>query len=126
MPHPLDAVRILRAAGGALLAQATLHGRLARVEWAHEKLRLSKMLAVALMGFASLLCVMLSVGGLLLAFYWDTSYRIPVALTLIALYGVGTGIAWRRFQALSALGSQSFSATREELAADIALLKSAL
>ncbi len=124
--HSLDAVRLLHAAGGALLVQAALHGQLARLEWAHEKNRLLKMLAIALLGFASLLCVTLLISALLLALYWDTTYRIPVALALIALHGVGVGVAWHRFQGLLALGSQSFSATRKELAADIALLRSAL
>jgi uncharacterized membrane protein YqjE len=124
--NPLNALRLLRSAGGALVAQATLHGELARVEWAQEKRRLLKMLLVTLLGFACLLCVMLSVGALLLAFFWGTAYRIPAAALLIALYGIGTAVAWRRFQALSALSGQSFAATRGELAADMALLRSRL
>ncbi len=122
--NPLEVIRILRSAGGALLAQANLHGQLARVEWAEEKNRLLKMHLVTLLGFACLLCVMLFTGALVLAFSWETAYRIPAVAALIALYGLGVGIAWRRFQALSALSSQSFAATREEFAADMALLKS--
>jgi uncharacterized membrane protein YqjE len=124
--NPLDVIRILRSAGGALFAQAALHGKLAGVEWAQEKRRLLKMLLVTLLGFASLLCVMLFVGVLVLALSWETAYRIPAVIALIAIYALATGTAWRRFQALSALSEQSFAATREELAADIALLKSKL
>jgi uncharacterized membrane protein YqjE len=103
-----------------------LHGQLAQVEWGEEKNRLLKMLVGALLGFACLLCVMLSLGALTLALCWETVYRIPVAAVLVALYGLGTGFAWRRFVALSALSGQSFAATRLELAADLALLRSKL
>lgn len=122
----MNAIRILRSAGGALFAQAALHGQLARVEWAEEKSRLLKMLLIMLLGFACLLCVMLFVGALVLAFTWETAYRIPAVMALIAGYGIGTIIAWHRFHALSALSGQAFAATREELAADLALIRSRL
>jgi uncharacterized membrane protein YqjE len=88
--------------------------------------RLMKMLVLAVLGFASLLCVMLFLGVLVLAYSWDTAYRIPAVMALIIVFGLVTGIAWRRFQALSAQSSQAFAATRDELAADLALLKSKL
>ncbi len=122
----LKVLRILRSAGRALIAQAALHGQLAGVEWAEEKSRLSKLIATALVGSAFMLCILLFAGILVLAVTWDTAYRIPSVIALIAVYGVGAVVAWRRFQALSALGEESFAATREELAADIALIKSKL
>lgn len=124
--NPLDVVRILRSAGSALFTQVTLHGQLARVEWAAEKTRLLRMLVIGLLGFAGLLCVMLAAGALVLAFSWDTPYRIAAAIALLAAYGLVVGFAWIRLRALSAQSSQTFAATREELAADIALLKSNL
>ena len=124
--NALSAIRTLRSAGGALFDQVALHGQLAQVEWGEEKNRLLKMLVGALLGFACLLCVMLSLGALALALCWETGYRIPAAAVLVALYGLGTGLAWRRFAALSALSGQSFAATRVELAADLALLRSKL
>lgn len=124
--NPLDAIRMLRSAGKPLFAQAALHGQLARVEWAEEKTRLIKMLVLVLLGFVGLLCVLLFLGVLVLAYSWDTAYRIPAVMALIVVFGLVTGIAWRRFQALSAQSSQAFAATREELAADLALLKSKL
>ena len=121
--NSLDVIRILLLAGGPLVAQAALHGQLARIEWAEQKIRLLKMLVATLLGYASLLCVMLLVGALALAFSWDTEYRIPTVLALIAIHGLGAALAWRKFRALSALGSQAFAATREELAADLAVLR---
>jgi uncharacterized membrane protein YqjE len=122
-PSPLDALRILHAAGGALLSQAQLHAQLAGVEWQEEKNRLLRMLAAALLGFACLLCALLFAGALALAATWDTSYRVPTIAALAILFSLGLVAAWRYFQAQSALGSQSFAASREELAADTAVLK---
>lgn len=122
--NPLNAIRVLRSAGGTLFTQATLHAELVQVEWAEEKSRLLKMHMATLLGFACLLCIMLMFSVLVLSLIWETAYRIPSIIGLIIVYGFGIAIAWSRFQMLSALGGQSFAATREELSADIALLKS--
>jgi uncharacterized membrane protein YqjE len=123
---PLNAIHVLRSAGGALLAQLGLHGRLAEIEWKEQKLRLLKMTLFALLGFTCLLCVMVFAGVLILAFSWDTEYRILAALLLLAAYCAATGYAWSRFKTLAALSHGAFAATRAELAADIALIKSKL
>ena len=88
---PLDVIRLLRSAGAALFTQASLHGQLARVEWAEAKTRL-----------------------------------LGVAWGLVAAYGLIVAFAWHRLRTLSARSSQAFAATREELAADLALLKERL
>jgi uncharacterized membrane protein YqjE len=124
--NALGAIRMIRSAGGALFDQLALHGQLAQVEWVEEKNRLLKMLVGAVLGFACLLCIMLSVGVLVMALCWETVYRIPAATALVGFYGVGAGFAWRRLTALSALSGQSFAATRVEVAADLALLRSKL
>jgi uncharacterized membrane protein YqjE len=120
---PLDAIRILNSAGGALFIQGLLHTELARIEWAEEKRRLLTMLAITLLGFASLLCALVFAGGLVLAATWETPYRIAAVACLVLLYGLGAAVAWRRFRAVSALGGEIFTASLEELAADAALLK---
>jgi uncharacterized membrane protein YqjE len=124
--NALGAIRMVRSAGGALFDQLALHGQLAQVEWVEEKNRLLKMLVGAVLGFACLLCIMLSVGVLVMALCWETVYRIPAATALVGLYGVGAGFACRRLTALSVLSGQSFAATRVEVAADLALLRSKL
>ena len=77
--NPLDALRIVRSAGKAILAQAALHGQLARVEWAQEKDRLAKMLVIALLGFAAVLCVMLFTGADLVRVKAKLSARVAAA-----------------------------------------------
>jgi uncharacterized membrane protein YqjE len=119
-------LRVAHTAGGALLLQARLHAQLLRVEWAAEKGRIHGMILAGLLGFACLLGMMLALGALLLSVSWDTSYRIPAAATLVAAYGLGVALAWRRLQTQSRLVAQSFAATRTEIAADVALLGSQL
>ena len=119
----MDALRLLFSAGGALLTQAGLHGQLARLELAEEKTRLHRMLITGLLGFASLLSSMIFIGILVMATIWDTVYRIPAIIAVVAVYGLTTGLAWRRLRSLSALGKDAFTATREEFAADMAMLR---
>lgn len=123
---PLDVVRLLRSAGGALLVQAFVHGQLAHIEWQEEKQRLLRLLAVTLLGFACLLCVLLFAGGLLVAATWDTAWRLPAFAGLVLFFAVALALAWRRFQRVAALGDQAFAGLRQELAADAALLRSNL
>jgi uncharacterized membrane protein YqjE len=122
----LEAICRLHAAGGLLSSQTVLLGQLFRVEWEEEKSRLLTMLLTLLLGFACLLCVMLFVGALVLVLSWETIYRTPAAVALIALYGLGFWLAWRHFQKVSAQSGEAFAATRAEISADLALLKSKL
>ncbi len=46
------------------------------------------------------------------------------AIAVVGVFALVTGLAVWRLRMLSALGSQSFAATREEIAADLALLRS--
>lgn len=120
----LDAVRILRSAGGALLDQAALHGQLAQLEWEQEKTRLLRMLFVILLGVSCLICAMLFAGAVLLMAAWQTQYRLHAAAALTLIFALGVAIAWRRFQAWSALGGRVFETSREQFAADRAVLTS--
>ena len=122
----LSALRIVRSAGGALCTQAGLYGQLAHIEWLEEKIRLRNMLLMALLGFASVLCVMLFTGIAALALSWETAYRLPAVIALLLFYAAGMALAWYRLSALSASGSRSFAALREELSIDAALLRSRL
>lgn len=124
--NPLDAIRKLRSAGSALSAQLVLHGQLFKVEWAEEKIRLSKMLIAGLLGFAFFMCANIAVGVLLLTLGWQAGLLIPAVIALIAVYAVGTWLAWRKLQALSLLSVHAFETSRAELAADIALIRSKL
>lgn len=120
---PLDALRVLQAAGGALLVQAVLHGQLAVMALEEERRRLLGLLAVTLVGFACLLCALLFAGALAVSAAWDTGYGAHALAGLVVLFGLGTAAAWQRFGARSAADNPAFTASREEFAADAALLK---
>ena len=124
--NPLGALRLLRSAGGALFAQAALHSQLARVEWAEEKIRLTRIAVAALVGLVSAICLLLLGSLIALALSWNTPYQIPVTAAVLAFYLLVFLFAVRTLYRQIALGALSFAATREEIAADIALLKAKL
>lgn len=122
----LHAIRRLHAAGGSLLSQLALHAELARIGWAEERQRLLGMLLALMLGFAFLICFLLAGGIVLLTLGWDTAWRMPLVLVLLAAYGGGIALAWRQFTQLAAREGQAFAASREEFAADLELLRSKL
>ena len=124
--NPLRALRLLRSAGGALIAQAALHSQLARVEWAEEKIRLTRIAIAALVGLLSAICLLILGSLIALALSWNTPYQIPVIAAVLTFYLLVLLFAVRTLTRQIALGAQSFAATREEIAADIALLKAKL
>jgi len=124
--NPLQLLKIFRSAGGALLAQASLHAELAHVELQEEKQRLFQMFVFTLLGFACFICFAIVTSAFAIALSWYTPYRVPVFIFLIIAYGVALVLAALKVKALAALSVNSFAATRAEIAADIALIKSAL
>ncbi|TJY62795.1 hypothetical protein E4T66_03480 [Sinimarinibacterium sp. CAU 1509] len=122
----LDLMRRLQPAAGAVYAHLALHEQLMQIEWAQEKRRLLKMLWLTLIGFACLLCMLIFGGALAMTLSWNTSYRIPTLLALIAVHVLGFSMAWRRLRMQSVLGERSFAASREALAADLAVIRSCL
>jgi uncharacterized membrane protein YqjE len=122
----LTVARILRAAGGALWTQARVHGELARIEWLAEKQRMVRMLVLAALCGTLVACTLLFAGVLALCLAWDSTLRVPVAVGIPVLYaGLALAVALR-LRAASARTNTPFAATREELAADLALLRSQL
>ncbi len=122
----LDVVRMLRAAGAVLVSQAGLHGQLLQLEWEAEKSRIIGMLVAVAVIVIGLFCALLTLGALVLVFTWDTRYRIPATIAVLLAYAGTAAFAWYRLRVLSARGRDAFSASREELSADLELLKSRL
>ena len=117
---------VARSAGGALLTQAGLHAELLGEAWLEEKDRLRGMAVGVVLGFACFLCTLLALGALALALWWETSARIPVMVALLILYGLGTAFAVRSLQRHSRTRNESLAASREEIAADLRLLRAQL
>lgn len=124
--NPLGALRLLRSAGGALFAQAALHSQLARVEWAEEKIRLTRIAIAAIVALVSTICLLLLGSFVVLALSWNTPFQIHVIVGVLVVYLVAILLSIRALMQQIALGALSFAATREEIAADLALLKAKL
>ncbi len=124
--NAMRVLRLLRSASAAVFAQANLHSRLAGIEWAQEKRRLAWMLIALLFAMACLLCLLLVGGAVLLLAFWDSTHRASAIIALLAIYGLGALLAGWLITVLSRQGGQAFAATREEIAADIAMIRSKL
>jgi len=110
----------------ALLAHAALYWQLVSVELQVEKMRLLQMALILLAGFSLLTSLLVALTTSLLLASWDTPYRAVVLLTTLLVYGAGIVLLWLRFSALAVRGDQAFCDTRDELAEDLALLRSRL
>lgn len=122
----MEIIQRLRSSAKTLLVQCELHGRLAAVEWQEEKARLQQLVAMTLLGFLCLLCCMIFIGLFIVAIAWHTEYRILSIGGVMVLYATGVLLSYIRIKSLVELGSATFAATREEIAADIALIRSRL
>ncbi len=122
----LSAARILRAAGGALWTQAGLHAELARIEWVAEKQRLLRQLMLAALVLVLAIGALFAAGALLLVIAWDTPWRLAAAIALPLLYAVAAAVVAWRLRVGAVRAAPAFAATRQELAADLALLRSRL
>lgn len=103
--------------------QLDLYSQLASVEWKEEKSRLTRMLIFLLLGFTFFFCLLFALSSMLLLYSWNTEYRSWAMAALVGLYGLGIWFSWYCFRKLGDRDNQAFSATREELAVDIALLR---
>jgi uncharacterized membrane protein YqjE len=122
----MEIIKRLRSMAKIVLTRLELHGELISVEWAEERQRLQQLLAISLLGFIFLFCALLFVGIFAIALTWTSDYRIHTIAVMLALYTVGFGVCAYRFTCLAARGSATFAATREEVAADLALIRSQL
>lgn len=122
----MDLIQRLRSMAKILLTRLELHGQLVSVEWEEERKRLRQLLAITLLGFICLFCAILFVGIFAIALSWATEYRIITIAVMFALYSAGFFLCAYRFSVLAARSSATFAATREEIAADMALIRSQL
>jgi len=109
-----------------LFAQLELRGRLIKIEWLQEKNRIQQIMCFALVGFAFLICSLLSLGFFVIAISWTSEYRLISIAMVFAFYMAGLGYCWIKLNTLMAKAVNSFAVTREEFAADLALIRSQL
>ncbi len=122
----MEIIKRLRSMAKITLTRLELHGQLISVEWAEERQRLQQLLVISLLGFILLICALLFVGVFAIALSWATDYRIHVIGVMLALYFLGFCLCAYKFSVLIERSSASFAASREEVAADLALIRSRL
>jgi hypothetical protein len=69
---------------------------------------------------------LLSFGGLVMMFSWNTPYKFFAASMLFFVYSSATLMVYFRLKQEDALGSSAFADSYSQLAADIALLRDRL
>jgi uncharacterized membrane protein YqjE len=122
----LEIIQRLRTLAKIVFVQLELHGKLAKVEWAEEKSRLQQLFIFGGISFACLLCALLFAGFFVVALSWDTDYRLITIAGVFLFYSLALGYCIYRISVLAARGAETFAATREEIAADLALIRSQL
>lgn len=122
----MDVVRTLRALGGTLGAQAGLYGELIQLELDQERQRLVRLGVLLLVTLMAAWCVLLFGSLLILAIVWETDYRVPVIGGVVGFFFLVLVLALWRFNTILARSGRMFASVREELAADVALIKSQL
>lgn len=122
----MSIVQMLGAAGEAFLAQANLHRQLAANEWQQEKARLTSMFAAFLVGFCCFICLLIFIAVLAILLTWNSPYQSISLLSVCTLYALGAYLAFRRFMWQAKKSTNFLAATRAEMAADLAMIKSKL
>lgn len=119
----MDSLRTLRSLSGAVSSQAGLYVQLAQLEWEQERERLVAMFLMLVIALLACWFLLLIGSALVLIAAWQTEYRLTAVYGLLGCYFAAAVFSLWRLKRLLAQGKHSFSSLREELAADIAVIK---
>lgn len=107
--------------GDALLGLARTRLELAAVEYAEERRRVGRQLALLVAGIGCLLFALLFVAAGCIAYFWDT-HRVAAFLGVILVFaGAGAVMLWRRAE-IGHTATTPFAASLAELDKDRAAL----
>lgn len=119
--HLLKWLRFVQTSLPTLLDHARLTLELADLEWQQEKKRLRRVLLIIGLAVISGMFLVAVVTAVIMLLTWYTPYRFVAIALLLLIYALGVGLAILRLRRLS--DSESFTATRAELARDMALFR---
>ena len=105
----------------ALLGLARTRLELAAVEYAEERGRIGRQLAMLVAGILCLMFALLFVAAGVIAYFWDTHRVAAFVGVVIAFAGAGAVLLWRRAE-IGHTASTPFAATLAELDKDRAAL----
>jgi uncharacterized membrane protein YqjE len=112
----------LRALGVDLLALVCARGELAAVEFQEERAKAERKLALLALAALSLAVGMLLASLFVVVLFWDTHRALAAGGVSVLHLGVG-GWALLRLREMNQGNQTPFSATLEEFAHDLALLR---
>lgn len=105
----------------ALLGLARTRAELASIEYAEERGRVGRQLALMIAGIGCLMFALLFAAAGIVAYFWDT-YRFAAILGIVVVFGAAGGVLlWRRAE-LAQTSPTPFAATIAELDKDRAAL----
>lgn len=105
----------------ALLGLARTRAELASIEYAEERGRVGRQLALMIAGIGFLMFALLFAAGGVVAYFWDT-YRIAAIVGVVFVFGAaGAVLLWRRAE-LAQTSPTPFAATIAEIDKDRAAL----
>jgi uncharacterized membrane protein YqjE len=106
----------------SLLGLARTRVELATIEFSEERGRVGRQLALLIAGTGCLLFGLLFAAAGVVAYFWDTSYRIAAFAGVVVVFlGAGAVLLWRRAE-LAQTAPTPFAATLAELDKDRAAL----
>ena len=116
-------LRFFQCTAPALLDHVELTLKLAQIEWQQEQQRLINVIqATVLLSFCAAMFFTFA-SAVILASLWESPYRSATVAVILALYALGGAAAWIRLHRLIQQADARFSATRAELARDLALIR---
>ncbi len=119
--HPLEWLRFVQTSLPTLFDHARLTLELADLEWQQEKKRLRRVMLMIALAVISGVFFVAVVTAVIMLLTWYTPYRYVAIALLLLTYALGVGLAILRLSRLS--DGESFTATRAEVARDIALFR---
>jgi len=119
--HLLKWLRFVQTSLPTLLDHTRLTLELADLEWQQEKKRLRRIMLMIALAVISGMFFVAVVTAVIMLLTWYTPYRFVAIALLLLIYALGVGLAILRLRRLS--DSESFTATRAELARDMALFR---
>lgn len=105
----------------ALLGSVRTRAELASVEYAEERARIGRQLALLVAGLGCLLFAVLFVAVGVIAWYWDTNRMAAIVGVIVVFAGAGAACLWWRARAARAAPTP-FAASLAELEKDRAAL----
>lgn len=122
----MDMLRALSSIKNTVEAQAGLYSQLLQLEWEEQKRRYTRIMCLLAIAFFCLGCFFIFAGVFFLVLIWDHELRNWFIAAMLVVYALIALIAILRMRSLQASWGRPFAAVRDELKADLDIIKSRL